>query len=97
MAGDDDVKPDVGKLQLIVQFNDQSLTFLYSKTKPLEKLLLKFCERLNLDRTHIKFVYNGANVRGDEVTAENMGMDQEEDGELPVIEGHMFQEGGEGA
>ncbi|KAF7296284.1 Rad60-SLD domain-containing protein [Mycena chlorophos] len=83
------------KMHIVVTFNDKPLTFLYSKTKPLEKLLLKFCENMNLERNQIRFTYNGQSIRnGAEVTAKQMEMEVDEDGEPPIIEGHMFQEGG---
>ncbi|KAJ7019737.1 hypothetical protein C8F04DRAFT_70135 [Mycena alexandri] len=89
MAAGDDVKPDVSKIRITVEFNDNHLTFQYKKNKPLEKLLIIFCEKINVDRKNVRFNYNGENIRQADVTAEDLGMEDDE-----VIEGHIFQEGG---
>ncbi|KAJ7723230.1 hypothetical protein B0H16DRAFT_1737297 [Mycena metata] len=104
-AGDsDDVKPDVSKIKIAVEFNDRQLVFQYKKNKPLEKLLIIFCEKINIDRKTVKFEYDGTNVRG-EVTAETVSfyivnnavpnltksffkLEMEDN---DVISGHIFQ------
>ncbi|KAJ7749690.1 hypothetical protein B0H16DRAFT_1724951 [Mycena metata] len=107
-AGDsDDVKPDVSKIKIAVEFNDRQLVFQYKKNKPLEKLLIIFCEKINIDRKTVKFEYDGTNVRG-EVTAETVSfyivnnavpnltksffkLEMEDN---DVISGHIFQNAG---
>ncbi|KAJ7156253.1 hypothetical protein C8R46DRAFT_1115517 [Mycena filopes] len=89
MGAGEDVKPDVSKLHIVVQYNGKQLTFLYKKTKPLEKLFIMFCEKINVERNTVRFNFNGDNIRQAETTAEDLEM---EDGD--IIEGNIFQEGG---
>ncbi|KAF7310268.1 Rad60-SLD domain-containing protein [Mycena indigotica] len=58
-----DAKP--GKIQIAVTFGGRELKFLYSETRPLEKILVRFCEAHHLERREIVFNYNGATVKGD--------------------------------
>ncbi|KAJ7182489.1 SUMO1a protein [Mycena crocata] len=87
-ASGEDVKPDVSKVRIVVEFNGKQLTFLHKKNKPLGKLLIAFCEKTNVERNKMRFNFDGNSVR-DEATAEELEMD---DGD--VIDGHLYQEGG---
>ncbi|KAJ6542943.1 hypothetical protein B0H19DRAFT_1172474 [Mycena capillaripes] len=90
-AEDEDVKPDVSKIRITVQFNGTQVTFLQKKNRPLGKALDAFCKKLNVDRKTVRFNFDGHSVR-DETTAEDLEMDDMDD--IPVIDGQMFQEGG---
>ncbi|KAF7313024.1 Rad60-SLD domain-containing protein [Mycena kentingensis (nom. inval.)] len=81
------------KINILVEFSGHSLTFNYNRSKPLEKILVKFCESFDLDRKNLRFNYDGANIRG-EASADDMKMEMDEDGSPPVIDGQMFQQGG---
>ncbi|KAJ7839838.1 hypothetical protein B0H14DRAFT_2786263 [Mycena olivaceomarginata] len=85
----EDVKPDVSKIHITVEFNGIQTTFLTKKNKPLFKVLNTFCEKIGVDRKTVKFNFEGVNIRGEETTAEELGI---EDGD--VIDGQIFQEGG---
>ncbi|KAJ7930543.1 hypothetical protein B0H13DRAFT_1961736 [Mycena leptocephala] len=85
----EDVKPDVSKIRITVEFNNKQLTFLYKKNKPLGKLLIMFCEKINVDRKTLRFNYEGQMISQEETTAQDLEM---EDGD--IIDGHIFQEGG---
>ncbi|KAJ7657675.1 hypothetical protein DFH06DRAFT_1196930 [Mycena polygramma] len=93
MTASEDVKPNISKVQMIVEFNGNQLTFLHKKNKPLGKVLETFCDKFNLDRKTLRFTFNGQRVR-DQETAEGLKMDEDDDGDVPVIQGHIFQEGG---
>ncbi|KAJ7500866.1 hypothetical protein B0H11DRAFT_2275612 [Mycena galericulata] len=84
----EDVKPDI-KIRIGVMFNDKQLNFLYRKNKPLAKLLIMFCEKINVERKTLRFNYEGQNIEREETTAADLEM---EDGD--IIDGHIFQEGG---
>ncbi|KAJ7691144.1 hypothetical protein B0H17DRAFT_1063635 [Mycena rosella] len=88
-ASGEDVKPDTSKVRITVEFNEQRLSFLYKKNKPVEKLLILFCEKMNLDRRTIRFNCNGRNAEQEGTTAESLQMEDDD-----VIEGHIFQQGG---
>ncbi|KAJ7085453.1 supressor of mif two, 3-like protein 1-like protein [Mycena belliarum] len=85
----EDVKPDVTKIRIVVQFNGQNTVFLYKKNKPLAKLLNMFCERIGVDRKTVRFNYDGTMVEQEGVTPDSLGMEDED-----VIDGQIWQEGG---
>ncbi|KAJ7246168.1 hypothetical protein B0H12DRAFT_1235671 [Mycena haematopus] len=89
VSGEDvkpDVKPDVSKIRITVQFNGTQLTFLIKKNKPLGKVLDTFCEKIRVDRKTVKFNFDGTNISQPELTAEDLGIEDED-----VIDGQIFQ------
>ncbi|KAJ7088276.1 hypothetical protein C8R44DRAFT_819373 [Mycena epipterygia] len=89
MSATEDVKPDTSKIRITVTFNGKDLTFLYKKNKPLEKLLIMFCERINVERKTVRFNFDGESISQADATAESLDMD---DGD--IIDGQIFQQGG---
>ncbi|KAF9005118.1 hypothetical protein BDQ17DRAFT_1424268 [Cyathus striatus] len=56
---------------------DQVMHFWNRKDKPLMKVFNVFAERMNMDRSTLRFSYNGKTVRGNEDdTADNLGMEE---------------------
>ncbi|KAJ7278853.1 hypothetical protein C8J57DRAFT_1502689 [Mycena rebaudengoi] len=78
--------PSPRSSQILISPDITELTFLYKKNKPLAKLLIMFCEKINVDRKSVRFNVNGRSAEQDGATAEGLEMEDDD-----VLDGQLWQ------